>query len=272
MDRQDPALIFVGTGEALDPELPNTSLLVRAAQTLLLDCGYAVPHALWRLTRDVDELDAVWISHVHADHVFGLPALLMWMRLGGRERPLTLLGGPGSAAALAQVLELGYPGSFAPHKCFPIHYVELRPGELGRLGPLELRVAASAHSVANHALRVEAPGMRSLVYSGDGAATEATRALCRGAAVLVHECFFASAAAAAAGKHGDLESCFELAREAGVETLALLHFAREAKAAIRERALALASEDFELLLPSPGEQLCLAREVPRCPTRKTPMA
>ena len=55
-------LVFVGTGEALDPDLPNTSLLVRGPQTLLLDCGYAVPHALWKITRDVDLLDAVWIA------------------------------------------------------------------------------------------------------------------------------------------------------------------------------------------------------------------
>ena len=38
---------FVGTGEALDPDLPNTSLLVQGERTLLLDCGYAVhPNAV----------------------------------------------------------------------------------------------------------------------------------------------------------------------------------------------------------------------------------
>jgi hypothetical protein len=36
-------LVFVGTGEALDPALPNTSLLYRGPRALLLDCGYAVP-------------------------------------------------------------------------------------------------------------------------------------------------------------------------------------------------------------------------------------
>jgi len=258
--RPDPELVFVGTGEALDPELPNTSLLVRGPQTLLLDCGYAVPHAFWQRSRDVNLLDGVWISHVHADHVFGLPALLLWMRLSGRERPLTLLGGPGSAARLAQVLELGYPGSYAPGKCYPIEFVELDPGSVGRFGELELRVAASAHSIPNHALRIDGPGMRSLVYSGDGAPTPATRELCRGAGVLVHECFFASAPASPKA-HGNLDSCIELARAAGVETLALLHFASEAKRAIRERARSLADHgfEFELLLPSPGDCITLSR-------------
>lgn len=274
----EPELVFVGTGDALDPDLPNTSLLLRGPQTLLLDCGYAVPHAFWQRSRDVNLLDAVWISHAHADHVFGLPALLLWMRLGGRKRPLTLLGGPGSQARLEQVLELGYPGSYAPGKCYPIEFRELHPGSLGHLGALELRVAASAHSVPNHALRIEAPGMRSLVYSGDGAPTPATRELCRGAGVLVHECFFLRARSTPGpSKHGDLDSCLALARAAAVETLALLHFSSDssssssssdsssdssdAKHSIRERARSLTSEGLELLLPSPGDRLTLATHV-----------
>jgi ribonuclease BN (tRNA processing enzyme) len=248
------SLVFVGTGEALDPELPNTSLLVRGPQTLLLDCGYAVPHALWRITRDVDLLDAVWISHVHADHVFGLPALLLWMRLGGRTRPLTLLCGPGRRAEIDRVLELGYPGSFAAHKCYPIERVELDPATPGRFGEFTLSIAASAHSVPNAALRLDAPGLRSLVYSGDGAVTPGTRALCHGASVLVHECFFAESGSR---KHGNVDSCVELARAAGVETLALLHFASEAKSAIREHARAACGEGLELCLPAPGDRLSL---------------
>lgn len=259
----DPQLTFVGTGEALDPALPNTSLLVRGPQTLLLDCGYAVPHAFWAITRDVDLLDGIWISHAHADHVFGLPALLLWMRLGKRARPLTLLCGPGQASKLEAVMELGYPGSFAAHKCYPIELVELRRDAARHFGELELRIAASAHSVANFALRIEAPGMRSLVYSGDGAPTDGTRELCRGASVLVHECFFSGPSDSQ--KHGGVDRCMALAAFAGVETLALLHFASEAKQAIAERARALRASELELLIPSPGDRLSLALPAPGNP-------
>lgn len=270
--RVDAQLVFVGTGEALDPTLPNTSLLVRGPQTLLLDCGYAVPHALWKLSRDVDLLDAVWISHVHADHAFGLPALLLWMRLGGRTRPLTLLCGPGRAADLQQVLELGYPGSFAPSKCYPIEWRELESGPAHRFGDWELQVAASRHSVPNHALRLEAAGLRSLVYSGDGGPTPQTEELCEGASLLVHECFFAAAPGSGPdsgpSKHGDLDGCLALARRAGVDTLALLHFAAEAKRelllAAREQANRL-GHLFELLLPGPGDRVSLIPPAPLDP-------
>ena len=253
-------LRFVGTGEALDPALPNTSLLYEGPRTLLLDCGYAVPHALWRLTQDVDLLDGVWLSHGHADHCFGLPALLLWMRLGGRERPLQILGGPGSSARLQQVLELGYPGSYTPSKCYPLEFVELEPHATHRFGPLELRIAASRHSIRNDALRIESPGLRSLMYSGDGAPTPATRALAEGVSILVHECFFAGASERPdkVAKHGDLPGCLELARDAGVETLALLHFAAEAKAEIRSRGFE-GGHPFELVMPAPGDAIALAR-------------
>jgi ribonuclease BN (tRNA processing enzyme) len=248
-------LVFVGTGEALDPALPNTSLLYRGPQTLLLDCGYAVPHAFWRISQDVNLLDAVWISHGHADHCFGLPALLLWMRLGGRTRPLTVFGGPGARGRIGLVLELGYPGSYHASKCYPISYVELEPGAVGKFGPLELRIAASAHSIVNHALRIDTPGLRSVMYSGDGAITPGTRELATGVSVLVHECFFAEAGDQR--KHGDAEGCMALAREAGVRTLALLHFAAEAKQAIRQRVEELDDGTFEVLMPAVGDRISL---------------
>ncbi len=262
----EPELVFVGTGEALDPTLPNTSLLIRGPSTLLLDCGYAVPHALWTITRDPNELDAVWISHGHADHCFGLPAVLLWMRLEGRQRPLTVFGGPGSRARLEQILELGYPGSYAPHKCYPIEFVELLAGELTRFGGLELRTAPTVHSLANWALRIdfaESPEsrLRSLVYSGDGAPTPASRSLCAGVSLLVHECF-AVEPPAGERKHGDLRGLLELAREASVDTLAVLHFAADEREAIAA-AVGTTTGDpdrfgqFEILMPRPGDRISL---------------
>lgn len=256
-------LVFVGTGEALDPELPNTSVLVRGPQTWLLDCGYAVPHALWRVTEDVDELDAVYLSHFHADHCFGLPALLLRMRLGGRTRPLTLVGGPGSRAKIEAVLELGYPGSFAAHKCYALDFVELEPGAVTACGGFWARCAPTAHSLVNYALRLEAEGMRSLAYSGDGAPTVASRSLFAGVELLVHECFSigagerAPASSTKPRRHGELLELLALARDCGVSSLALLHHMAEAKAALRERAQRESPDGLELLLPAPGDRVDL---------------
>ncbi|MCO4760087.1 MAG: ribonuclease Z [Myxococcales bacterium] len=177
------SLVFVGVGDATDPQHPNTSLWLDGAHSLLLDCGYSVPQAFWQHCTDPNRLDGIWLSHGHADHCFGLPGLLLWMRTSGRTKPLHVLSAGDVQPHLKQVLELGYPGSFAPEKCFEL---------IWQAGPRQLHTwqlshAQTSHSVSNHAVRIDTPSW-SVAYSGDGGMTAESRALFSGVSVLVHEC------------------------------------------------------------------------------------
>ncbi len=243
-------LTFVGTGEACDPEAPNTSLLYRGSKILLLDCGYSVPQAFWRITRDSSLVDAVFLSHRHADHVFGLPALLLWMHETGRTKPLTVFGSLGLADWLDRLFELAYPGLLSKGGAFDLVPVELTPGTPHDLGPLTLRTAASTHSVVNAALRIEEAG-RVVCYSGDGAPTDSTRDLFRGADVLVHECYGATLVSA---YHADADTLLPMADELGIRTLCLLHMARHQRHAIRN-AVEKHHGRVALCTPEPGETL-----------------
>ena len=249
-----PAVTFVGTGEACDPTLPNTSLLYRGGRVILIDCGYSVPAALWRLIDDPNMIDAIYISHLHADHSFGLPGLLLWMRQGGRERPLTIIGGPGLEPWLGRLLELGYPGSFTPSKCFPIEPVVAEPAKQTRLGPLTLRTAPSDHSVRNLALRIEERGL-ACCYSGDGAPTDETAALFADADLLVHECW---ADRPGLNSHAHVEQVLELARAARVARLCLLHIGGASRDAVAAR-IARGTDDLPVLLPAPGDIVAVER-------------
>ncbi len=217
---------IVGAGAAFSP--PNTSLLARGARTLLCDCGYGVPETFWRLSRDPDLLDGVWISHIHADHSFGLPALLLWMRMAGRTRPLQVLGGPGTGPWLTKLLELGYPGSYAPDKCYAIEAVEIGEGATWAWGPWTLRTARSDHSVRNLSLRIEHEG-RALCYSGDGDVSTASQALYAGADVVVHECYTADEPL---GGHAAARGIIRMAEDASVRELVLIHIKPEDRAAV----------------------------------------
>ncbi|MEZ4219381.1 MAG: MBL fold metallo-hydrolase [Polyangiaceae bacterium] len=245
-------LTFVGTGEAFDPALPNTSLLYRGSQTLLVDCGFSVPHALWRISEDPSLIDAIYISHIHADHSFGLPALLLWMRIFGRKKPLRVIGGPGTPRWLTKLLELGYPACYEPGKCFDIVAEELAPGEQIVLGEATLRNAESEHGVRNLSLRVDEGG-RGFAYSGDGRPTPATRELFAGVDLLVHECY---ALDLDIEGHANFSTLVALGQSARVKRLALLHLGTPEKEAIRAAARDEQSE-LTLLVPAPGDVMTL---------------
>ena len=74
---------------------PTAQVLTAGPAQYLLDCGEGTQ---WRLLENRvrhQRLRAVFISHLHGDHVFGLFGLLGTMHLAGRTEPLCLLGPPG---------------------------------------------------------------------------------------------------------------------------------------------------------------------------------
>ncbi|WP_337842610.1 MBL fold metallo-hydrolase [Rheinheimera sp.] len=69
-------LLILGCGHSEADTLFNNNALVRTAQgNLLLDCGYTIKPALFAQGLTLQDIDAVVITHVHADHVFGLERL-----------------------------------------------------------------------------------------------------------------------------------------------------------------------------------------------------
>src|SRR5215203_6519547 len=101
----DLDVLFVGTaGSAPSARrgLPAT-LVRRGGDRLLFDCGEGTQRQLVRSTGLV-ELEEIFITHFHADHVLGLPGMLKTFALRQRERPLTVHG-PRGLARLFKLLD-----------------------------------------------------------------------------------------------------------------------------------------------------------------------
>ncbi len=224
-------LTLLGSGEAFDPVLPNTSLLYQGERTVLVDCGFASVQAVWRQSPDPEFLDAVLLTHHHADHTFGLPALLMVMQAGGRSRPITLIGTPGTKQHVTAMFDIAYTPGLA-RLGFPVEFVECAPGETVTCGPIAIRTALPDHGIAVLSTRWEAGGAPQFAYSADGKATGATRALFKGVPVLVHECY------AMPGRegptHSNVETVLDVASQSGAETLVLVHIAAPQRALIAD--------------------------------------
>ena len=91
----DAALL--GTGGMMP--LPGrflTSLLLRfGGRLVMVDCGEGTQVTLKLLGWGYKNLDAICFTHFHADHISGLPGLLLAVANSGREEPVTLIGPPG---------------------------------------------------------------------------------------------------------------------------------------------------------------------------------
>ncbi|MED5020262.1 MBL fold metallo-hydrolase [Paenibacillus chibensis] len=74
-------LQMIGTGSAFAKSYFNNNALLQDGEfTLLIDCGVTAPLALHQLGKSFEDIDAVLITHIHADHVGGLEELAFKMK------------------------------------------------------------------------------------------------------------------------------------------------------------------------------------------------
>jgi len=182
-------VLFVGTGEAFDARLPNTSVLVESDKLcLMVDCGFSVPRSFWANVTSPEVPHALYVTHLHADHYMGLPALVMRMHEEGRKTPLTILASRDRFDRLWSTVDLGYPG-FARKLCFDlVHYEVPQPGA-GSWNGLDIRTALTVHGAPNYAVRFDFPEGGSLMVSGDGEITPESAELFSGCSLVVHEAY-----------------------------------------------------------------------------------
>jgi ribonuclease Z len=122
-------IIPLGTSSATPTRYRSLSAtaLLRAGRILLFDCGEGTQFRLMDADLNRMRIDAVFISHLHGDHFFGLPGLLTSLSLHHRSEALTIVGPEGLGAILEMIPGLGH------HELsFPLHLVEFGAG-LGRM-------------------------------------------------------------------------------------------------------------------------------------------
>ncbi|BCS89327.1 MBL fold metallo-hydrolase [Pseudodesulfovibrio sediminis] len=246
---------FAGVGEAFDETLPNTSVLVESgSSSILLDCGFSASCGFWGLAKNPLDLDAVYISHFHGDHYFGLPSLIVRSVEEGRRKRLTILGPSGIESRVNRLLELAYSNVRTKAK-FELFFIECDPDEDIKHSGFRFRFAMSSHSMPSLGVRLDAGG-KSLFYSGDGAPTFATAELARGCDMLIMESYILDADAPG---HGSVDSSLELARQTGAGICALVHVQRIVRRTQKGRIMAKLNgvDGFKAVLPESGDSFDL---------------
>lgn len=87
---------------------------------MLVDCGEATQSQMRAFRQKMQAFSTIFISHLHGDHLFGLPGLLSSMHLCGRTEPVTVYAPKGIKAALELLFEVS-----GTHLTYELTFVEM---------------------------------------------------------------------------------------------------------------------------------------------------
>lgn len=207
------------SGSMAGPESPASSYLVTAdGFQLVLDMGNGSLGALMRHTRP-HEIDAVVLSHLHADHCLDMTSLIVALRFGPAPvtRRIPVYGPTGTKDRVAAAYD-PVARKLGLHELFDF----TAPSSPTQIGPFSASFALVNHPVPTYAVRLEHAG-RSLVYSGDTGESEALVELARGADVLLCEASFSGRDEFVPNLHLTGRKAGEHAARAGVGKLIVTH-------------------------------------------------
>ena len=224
-------------------------LVSHEGHTVLLDVGTGT---LAKLQEHIGlfDVDAVFVSHSHPDHVSDLYAYVL-ARLFSPEQP------PKVPLYLApRVLERFAPlladdsGDMKVQDVFDVHQVD--GGEELHVGPFRVASAPMRHSVPTFGVRVEADGV-SVAYSADTGPTEELVGLARNTDLLVAEASWQDDEQARPPIHLTAREAGEAAAKAGARRLILTHI-RPYLDRDRSREEAASAFEGDLLVGTEGQR------------------
>ncbi len=138
----DLSAIFLGTGGSVPSARRSTAsvMLARGGKRLLFDCGEGTQRQMQR-SLGLAQVDEIYLTHFHADHILGIPGLLKTYDLTAREEPLTIYGPRGLRDLFVTL------GRLVGRTDYSIDLVEIDPGEAVHHDGAEVRAFAVEHSV-----------------------------------------------------------------------------------------------------------------------------
>ena len=116
---------LLGTGGMMPlPKRWLTSLMLRYnGKSILIDCGEGTQLAIKEQGWSFNPIDVICFTHYHADHISGLPGLLLTMGIADRTEPVTMIGPKGLQKVVSALRVI------APELPFDIKYIEVTENE-----------------------------------------------------------------------------------------------------------------------------------------------
>ncbi len=209
-------IAFLGTNGWYDSPTGNTvCVLVEGEnETVILDAG----SGLWKLDRfiDLEKPAFLFLSHFHLDHTIGLHILAKF----AFHNTLTICGPPGIEEALTRLVAAPYTASFSQLP-FAVRLC-LMPDDVSSV-PFPVTALPLAHVSPCMGYRLVLDG-KTVTYCSDTGYCGNAVTLARKADLLITDCAYRTGQESVSWPHLNPESAARIAREAGVQRLALVHF------------------------------------------------
>jgi ribonuclease Z len=261
---------FLGTGSAMPPrDRGNTTFIVRTENLLFLaDAGPTVFGDLQRAGIEPSQIDAIFLSHGHADHILGFPQLALLQHFVTKIPPLRIYCTAAVREAVCAVTSLTFPE--AADRLPKFDWIELAEGprqahDLADEIQMTTELVFGPPYMPVQGLRLDFfdKGV-SLAFSADTAPSDTLASLATGCDLLIHEASFSATLQPDVSPelffHSDARQAGRIAARAGVKRLALVHVSR-LHGNHRRVLTAEAAESFKglILVPDDGDVIQLDR-------------
>jgi len=148
-------LIFLGTGAGVPSKERNVSaialsILEEVNNIWLFDCGEATQHQILHTSIKPGKINKIFITHLHGDHIFGLPGLLSSRSFQGGNSPLTVYGPKG----IKQFIDVSLKTS-GSHLTYPLEIIELSNGTLFSNNQFEVSCQELEHGLPSYGFRIK---------------------------------------------------------------------------------------------------------------------
>lgn len=146
--------MFLGTGAGVPAKERNVAgialqLLEERGATWLFDCGEATQHQILHTSIRPRRIEKIFITHLHGDHIFGLPGLLGSRSFQGGDSLLTIYGPKGIKEFIDVSLRVS-----STHLRYPIEIVEIEEGLLFEDEQFSVSTAKLEHGIPSYGYRI----------------------------------------------------------------------------------------------------------------------
>jgi ribonuclease BN (tRNA processing enzyme) len=192
--------------------------------TLLLDASAAAVHRMAQERLDWVNLDAIWISHFHLDHVGGLAPFLFGTKYApqtqSRIKPLKIYGGYGLKKLFSGFDKAGTYNLLK--QPFPVEITEIAPrSEFQILPGLNAQTFSTPHTRESLAIRLADRDGASIAYTSDTGYAESLASFAREVDLFLMECSFFTNKPVKT--HLELADAMRLAADSGARRVVLSH-------------------------------------------------